>query len=158
MDPEVSEIVYISGPSYCPEERWSMSEIAEALGRSGYDTYLPSRDGIEGLLHGRAAGADLLGSDPGSYDVLRRASFALETFQIMSRCDSLVFNMNGRVPDGGGVFKTALAFSAGKPLVLYKRDHRSAFAGRDNSMITGLAPTFSAAKRKTCGSGLPLVI
>jgi hypothetical protein len=78
---------------------------------------------------------------------LYKASFALEMFQLVERGDCLVFNMNGRVPDEGAVFKASIAFTEGKPVVLYKRDHRSIFHGNDNAMVTGLSPAFSTVGR-----------
>ena len=72
-----------------------------------------------------------------------RAVFALAIYQIVESCDCLVFNMNGRVPDEGGTFESAVAFAAGKPVVLYKRDHRTMLHGNDNAMITGLSSGFS---------------
>ncbi len=48
-------------------------------------------------------------------------------------------NMNGRVPDEGAVAEAAVAFAVGKPVIIYKNDCRTAFSGRDNSMVTGLA-------------------
>lgn len=138
---EAGEIlVHISGPDYCPQEMGSASEIACLLEDSGYRTYLPSRDGIGGHLSEAAVEPR---GDSGKLQGLLEASFALEIFQVVERCDCLVFNMNGRVPDEGGLFETAVAFTAGKPIVIYKRDHRSVFNGSDNSMITGLIPTFS---------------
>ena len=71
------------------------------------------------------------------------AAFALEVYQLVHRCDCLVFNMNGRVPDDGGAFLAAVAFAVGKPVVLYKRDHRTKLYGNDNAMISGLSFDFS---------------
>ena len=144
MSEDTRKIVYISGPIFCPEEVGSLVEMAELLERKGYSTYLPHRDGLESCLLETIASPVMedKGIRPGALH-LYRASFALEMFQLAERVDCLVFNMNGRVPDEGAVFKTSIAFTAGKPLVLYKRDHRSIFHGNDNAMITGLSPTFS---------------
>lgn len=115
-------------------------EIAETLEEGGYKAYLPHRDGIDCRLltedYGAAVNETLLSGG-------MRAYFALQMYQVVVRCDCLVFNMNGRVPDEGGLFEAASAFAAGKPLVVYKRDHRSVFKGKDNSMITGLTADFS---------------
>jgi len=132
-------LVHVSGPCRYPEERRTADEIMEALEKGGFKVYLPSRDGIDSCLpvvgdRGVGEGA-IIGPV--------RARFALEMFQVLQRCDCLVFNMNGRVPDEGGLFEAAGAFCAGKPLVIYKRDHRSVFCGKDNSMITGLTAGFS---------------
>ena len=133
-------LVHVSGPCRYPEERRVAGEIAEALEKGGFQVYLPSRDGIDSCLP-VVAGDWGVGERaiPGA----ARARFALEMFQVLERCDCMVFNMNGRVPDEGGLFEAAGAFCAGKPLVIYKRDHRSVFCGKDNSMITGLTVDFS---------------
>jgi nucleoside 2-deoxyribosyltransferase len=141
------KIINVSGPAFCPEERESLGEIAALLEDRGYLTYLPSRDGLECCLPDISAEAVLDEELRQGAQVLKRASFALEIFQLVERCDCLVFNMNGRVPDEGAIFKTSIAFTVGKPLVLYKRDHRSIFHGNDNAMISGLSPTFSAVGR-----------
>ncbi len=139
-------IVYCSGPYWAPEEVQNLSEIARTLERAGFRTYLPHRDGIESLY------SPWCGNLPAPHGaemnaLLQRAVFALEVYQIVGRCHALVFNMNGRAPDEGGVFKTALAFATGSPLVIYKNDNRSTFHGNDNSMVTGLAPAFATINR-----------
>jgi nucleoside 2-deoxyribosyltransferase len=136
-------IVYCTGPYWSPEEVQSLSEIARSLERAGFRTYLPHRDGIEGLAWQWIASPPTVQAET----VLQKAVLALEVYQIVERCHALVFNMNGRVPDEGGVFKTALAFAIGKPLVIYKNDNRSTFHGNDNSMVTGLTPAFATIKR-----------
>ncbi|MGK5091933.1 nucleoside 2-deoxyribosyltransferase [Deltaproteobacteria bacterium TL4] len=132
------DYVYCSGPLFCPEEIGGMTAISKVLEAQGFATFLPHRDGLENyvmkfvnsplnlnLFHSRA--------------LIDRAIFALDVYQIVERCQFFVFNMNGRVPDEGGVVEAAIAYAAGKPLVLYKNDARSAFNGSDNSMILGLA-------------------
>lgn len=136
--------IYCSGPLFCPEERAGMSRLATVLEAAGYQTFLPQRDGIETAV---MTAMDLLGAGatalPPVTRLVSRAIFALDVYQLLDRCDGLVLSMNGRVPDEGGVAETALAFAAGKPLVLYKDDARSAFGGQDNSMILGLSPRFA---------------
>ena len=44
-------------------------------------------------------------------DVMRfvlEATFALDVYNVLKPCGALVFNMDGRVPDGGSVVETAL--------------------------------------------------
>jgi len=135
--------IFTCGPSYHPEEQRSMRRIAHYLERSGFNTYLPSRDGIEQFLLDMARAHDI--NDPKFnevYDIASRISFALEIFQIIEACDCTVLNINGRVPDEGSVFKAAVAFGAGKPVVNYKYDSRILFPNGDNAMITGLTPDF----------------
>ncbi|MBI9075361.1 MAG: nucleoside 2-deoxyribosyltransferase [Desulfatibacillum sp.] len=136
--------VYCSGPLFNPEEQWGMEAIAATLEKAGYDTFLPQRDGLEKYVMG-------LANDPKVTNrmfrrinkFVNRAIFSVDVYQILEGCDYLVFNMNGRVPDEGGVVETGIAFAAQKPLVIYKKDYRTKFNGSDNSMITGLSYTFS---------------
>ena len=118
--------VYCAGPQHSPEELRGMARISSVIEGHGYHTYLSSRDGLKhhtfetnGLMY--------------------RAVFALEIYQIVRRCDTLVLNLNGRVPDEDGVFVASLAFMVGKPVILYKNDNRSVFHGSDNPMVTGLS-------------------
>lgn len=129
-------LVYLAGPAYTPEEAEGMAALASSLDSSGFETYLPSRDGLGPPL--RLFEPDRL---PGP--TLARVASALAVYQLADRCDCLVLNANGRVPDEGGTFEAAVAFSLGKPVVLYKRDHRTELHGRDNAMLTGLSHDFS---------------
>jgi len=135
--------VYCSGPLFCPEEMAGMTAIADVLEQAGYDTFLPHRDGLEPYVL-KAAGDPLLGNAAfrGLHRVAGKAIFALDIYQILEGCDRLVMNMNGRVPDEGAVVEAAVAFTAGKPLVLYKNDHRTKIGGNDNAMLSGLSYTF----------------
>jgi nucleoside 2-deoxyribosyltransferase len=130
--------IYCSGPLFCPEETAGMAAIAIVLEDAGYTTFLPQRDGIERFVTrfiNTPLNVDLFGSRKN----MDRAIFALDVYQIVKRCDCLVMNMNGRVPDEGAVAEAGIAFAAGKPVVLYKNDVRTIFKGGDNSMITGLS-------------------
>ena len=130
--------VYCSGPLFCPEELAGMSALAGVLERAGYRTFLPQRDGLEryllpyvdSLLNTRALGLRRR---------IDRAVFALDVFQLARRCDALVCNLNGRVPDEGAAVEAGIAFAVGTPVVLYKNDRRSVFHGGDNSMLLGLS-------------------
>ena len=135
--------VYCSGAVFCPEEVKAMEEIARALEDAGYSTYLPHRDGMEAFVLNAVNNplANLLVFRP-IIRFLSKATFALDIFQILES-DYFVFNMNGRVPDDGGAFVAAVAFTVGKPVVLYKRDHRTKLHGNDNAMISGLSFDFS---------------
>jgi nucleoside 2-deoxyribosyltransferase len=130
--------VYCSGPLHCPEEVGGMRALAGALESAGMKTFLPQRDGLEAYVLRFAASA-MQAAVPLVRDTIDRAIFALDVYEIVEGCDALVLNMNGRVPDEGGVVEAAVAYCAGKPLVLYKQDVRAPFGGRDNAMLTGLA-------------------
>jgi nucleoside 2-deoxyribosyltransferase len=135
-----AKCIYCSGPLFCPEERGLMLALARRLEECGYATFLPQRDGIEALVMGMID-SPLNVNLFNIRKALDRAIFALDIYQILERCDALVFNMNGRVPDEGALVETAVAWTAGKPLVIYKDDARTAFKGMDNSMISGLVYT-----------------
>jgi nucleoside 2-deoxyribosyltransferase len=140
--------IYCSGPLFCPEEVAGMTAIAETLEKAGYATFLPHRDGLEAYLlkYVNDPRVNFIRVPPANR-FLSRAAFALDIYQILERCDALVMNMNGRVPDEGAVAETAVAFAAGKALVIYKNDHRTLLNGHDNSMVIGLSQTFSTVEQ-----------
>lgn len=129
--------IYCSGPLFCAEEVGGMSAIAEVLEKAGFQTFLPHRDGIE--AHVMRFGKSLI---PSVIPAIRKrvdyAMFALDVYELIERCDAVVCNLNGRVPDEGMIVEASLAFAAGKPLVLFKDDIRAPFSGYDNAMLTGL--------------------
>jgi nucleoside 2-deoxyribosyltransferase len=131
-------LVHLVGPAYSPEEREGMDYLAALLEAGGFEVYLRQRDGLP--------------PEPASQEVrendalLERAAFAQEIFPVL-RCDCLVFNMNGRIPDDNGAFLAAVAFTLGRPVVLYKRDHRTKLFGNDNAMLSGLSFDFKFVKR-----------
>ena len=137
-------MVYCSGPLFCAEEIGVMSDIAEVLEEAGYGTFLPHRDGVEAYVMNSVNNpfTNLFIFDPIARFVYR-ATFALDIYQVIERCDYGVFNMNGRVPDEGVVVELAVAFASGMPLVLYKDDRRSLAGGWDNPMLSGASCTFS---------------
>ncbi|NOY69259.1 MAG: nucleoside 2-deoxyribosyltransferase [Deltaproteobacteria bacterium] len=131
------EIVYCSGPLFCPEEIGGMSAIAGILENEGYGTFLPHRDGLEYYLmrHVNSPVANL----PAPKNLLARVVFALDVYQIVERCDSFVLNFNGRVPDEGAVAEAGIAYASGTPMIIYKNDNRTVFNGCDNSMVVCLS-------------------
>lgn len=134
--------VYCSGALFCPEEVQAMEEIASTLEGAGYSTYLPHRDGVEAFVLNAVNDplANLLIFRPITRFV-SRATFALDIFQILD-CDYFVFNMNGRVPDEGGVVETGVAFAAGKPVVIYRNDARDMPGPAGNPVLMGASGTF----------------
>lgn len=127
--------IYCSGPLFCAEEVGGMTAIAQVLEAAGHTTFLPHRDGLEPYVL-RFGGVPA----PGVRQAVERAVFAIDVYELVERCDAVVCNLNGRVPDEGAVVEATLAYSIGKPLILYKSDARAAFGGRDNAMITALGP------------------
>ena len=137
--------VYCSGSLFNDKEREEMLEIADALERAGFSTFLPQRDGFEfkPLLPALIG----MGIEPErATELWDKAIFALDAFQAAIGCRAMIVNLNGRVPDEGAVAEAALAWSCGNIVVGYKADVRSLLAGRDNAMVSGLFGF------RTCGS------
>jgi nucleoside 2-deoxyribosyltransferase len=128
--------VYCAGPLFNEAERREMLLIADALRAADFEPFVPHADGmefaqLEPCLVGRGCEPSAAGQ------VLHQAIFALDVYQVMAGCASLVLNMNGRVPDEGAVAEAAMAWTLGKPIVIFKADARSKIAGRDNPLIVG---------------------
>mgnify|MGYP003976471177 FL=1 len=136
--------VYCSGALFSPEELASMSEISQVLETHGYNTYLPQRDGVEAFVMNAI---DRSTTNSRLFrpltKLVNRAVFALDIYQIVDACDYFVFNMNGRVPDEGGVVETAVALTRGKPIIIYKNDQRNMLFGFDSPMLMGASYTYS---------------
>ena len=114
-----------------------MEAIAAALRASGFEPWVPHADGLEfakvqPYLAEQGYDAAAAGK------LLHEAIFALDVYHVVLGCGSLVLNVNGRVPDEGAVSEAAMAWTLGKPLVIYKADARSKVAGRDNPLVAGL--------------------
>lgn len=115
-----------------------MDAIGSHLRQSGFEPFVPHADGLEfAKVHPYLAAQ---GHDAAAIGrLLHEAIFALDVYQVMVGCGSLVMNMNGRVPDEGAVSEAAIAWTLGKPIVVYKADARSKVAGRDNPLVVGLS-------------------
>ena len=129
--------IYCSGPLFCAEEVGGMSAIAKVLEDAGFETFLPHRDGLEAYVM-RFANASFPSTISGIRARVDYAIFSLDVYELIGRCSAAVCNLNGRVPDEGMIVEAALAYAAGKPLVLFKDDARAPFGGYDNSMLTSL--------------------
>lgn len=129
--------VYCAGGLFCDAERQEMTRIADLLCEQGFEVYLPHRDGMEfRLVLDELA---LRGWAPATAaSFLHAAIFALDIYQLVAECGSLVWNLNGRVPDEGAVSEAAIAWTLGRPMVGYKDDVRTLIAGRDNPLLAGL--------------------
>ncbi len=129
--------IYCAGPLFNEPERREMQEIADAFEAAGYDTFLPQRDGLELTVCVEAlANQGLATADAGR--IISKAIFALDVYQVLTACDGIIVNLNGRVPDEGTVSEAALAWSDGKAIVGYQSDGRSVFCGEQNPLVAGL--------------------
>lgn len=143
--------VYCSGPMFSVGDKGEQQAISDALTAAGFSTYLPQRDGIEvgrvmqlvnhPLLKGVIADKIML--------EVRKWVFALDMYQLLDRCQALVFNLDGRTPDDGSVVETAAAFTAGKPIVIYKSSPITMLAGADNPMVEGLSGSWTYVEQVT---------
>jgi nucleoside 2-deoxyribosyltransferase len=144
--PTAGSPVYCSGPMFSHGDKWEQHAIATALEGAKFTTYLPQRDGIEvGRVMGLLNHPMLEGTTIAEHVMLqvRKWVFALDMFQLLERCQSLVFNLDGRTPDDGSVVETAAAFTAGKPIVIFKTTPITMLAGADNPMVEGLSTSWS---------------
>ncbi|MBW2990210.1 nucleoside 2-deoxyribosyltransferase [Candidatus Woesearchaeota archaeon] len=129
--------VYIASPLFNPKELELNQEIDDILRRAGYETFLPQRDGflyVELLKQIKKVGC----SDEEAERIALNLITHLDVYEVCEDCDATVLNLNGRVPDEGGVTEGGLSFRSEKPLVIYKQDSRSLIMGKDNPLITGL--------------------
>ncbi len=129
--------IYCAGPLFNSQEQAEMLKIASCLESAGFDTFLPQRDGLEMCV----LQEDLVrnGISPNiANDILKRAVFSVDVFQLVKVCDGVIVNLNGRVPDEGAISEAAIAWCAGKTVIGYKADNRSVFNGEDNPLVSGL--------------------
>jgi nucleoside 2-deoxyribosyltransferase len=128
--------VYLAGPVFTPSERGEMEEIAHVLEKKQLTTYVPHRDGF--LLTDIVPFIMETGiPEHVALEWASQAVDALDVYQVFVGCGSLVFNANGRVPDEGGVVELAMAWTLGKPTVIFKSDPRSMLKGISNPLLTG---------------------
>ncbi len=136
--------VYCAGPIFSMGDKNEQEAIAAALADDGYVAYLPHRDGIDlgymlkrfdTVLHGSAIPPVTL--------PFRQLVFALDVYQVLERCKSVVFNLDGRTPDEGSVVEASAAYVAGKPIVVYKSSPITMVGGVDNPMVEGLSSTWT---------------
>lgn len=129
--------IYCAGPLFNPSERKEMAAIAATLKDAGYSVFLPQEDGLEfaalvPLLIDRGLSLEE------ATKILNSAIFSLDVFEVM-RCDGLVLNMNGRVPDEGAMVEAGIAWAHDKEVVIFKSDDRSLLHGSCNPLVMGLA-------------------
>jgi nucleoside 2-deoxyribosyltransferase len=129
--------IYCAGPLFNPSERAEMEMLAETLEQAGFKTFLPHRDGF---LFGTIVSDVMKAGYPLNVAqwMARQAIFALDVSHVLLSCAGTVVNLNGRVPDEGAVVEGAMAWTAGKAVVLFKDDARSKIDGLDNPLVAGL--------------------
>lgn len=114
-----------------------MEHLAGTLAAAGWTPFVPHADGMEfAQVLPYLVEQGYPRASAGQW--LHAAVFALDIYQVVVGCGTLVLNLNGRVPDEGAVAEAAMAWMLGKPIVVFKEDARSAIAGRDNPLIVGM--------------------
>ena len=123
-------LIYLAGPLFSEAERRFNLELAHRLEATGFDVFLPQRDGVE--------------RDRPPYDTMtpeerRHAMFHLDRTRIL---DADVFVLDGRIPDEGACVELGIAYyqkylQNGEKLLLgLHTDTRAAFiGGRLNPMV-----------------------
>jgi nucleoside 2-deoxyribosyltransferase len=129
--------IYCAGPLFNRPEREEMTGIARALEDTGFPVFLPQRDGfLFAEVHREFVRGGYEAAE--ATHMIQQAIFWLDTYEVIAGCQGLVLNLNGRVPDEGAVAEGAMAWMAGKALVLYKADTRGLIQGQDNPLVGGL--------------------
>lgn len=129
--------VYLAGPLFTEGERMEMEKIASVLEDEGFETFLPHRDGLEFnsifpyLIETLKLPPDTVARQ------MHYAIDALDVYQVAFGTDSIVMNINGRTPDEGAVAELAMAWTLGKPGVVFRADSRSLSNGRNNPLVMG---------------------
>jgi nucleoside 2-deoxyribosyltransferase len=129
--------IYCAGPLFNRAEQEEMAEIARTLEGAGFPVFLPHRDSfVFADVHREFLRAGYTAEE--ATRMIQQAIFWLDVYEVLSGCQGLVMNMNGRVPDEGAVAECAMAWMVGKVVVLYKSDSRSLIHGSDNPLVLGL--------------------
>ena len=118
--------VYFAGPMFNQGEKDFNLKIVKVLEDSGYEVFLPQRDGIEAaLLEGKTE------------EELTEMIFELDDSEV-EKADILFMNIDGRVPDEGACVELGIAYAKGKRCYGFKTDTRSIEKSMDlNPMIAG---------------------
>jgi len=119
-------MIYLAAPLFNDMEKKRNAELDTVLRESGFDTYLPQRDG--GVFADESAEAERM-------DQLRARIFASDIRAVQSS-DIVVFLFDGRVPDEGACFELGMAYALGKRCIGLKTDARSFIDGYDNIMLS----------------------
>lgn len=134
--------VYLAGPMFSHADVTQQLMLAGHLDAAGLNTYLPQRDGIEVAKVMHAINVPLFDDPLVIIEVMefaRKLVFALDVYQVLERCQAVVLNLDGRVPDEGSVMEAALAWAADRPVVVFKTTAITMLGGYDNPMVSGLS-------------------
>jgi len=129
--------VYCAGPLFNSKEREEMDEIAEILRQNTFEVFLPHEDGLK--FYDMLPYLIGLGFDSKrAKNLLKRAIFYLDAYEVVNDCNAVLVNLNGRIPDEGAIVEGAWSWILGKPTFLFKNDVRTVLDGEDNPLVEGL--------------------
>ncbi len=134
--------VYLAGPMFSASDLWQQDLIDAALQKAGYTTYNPHKDGLEVATVMNQVNKGLALPPAKVLEIVtfvHKVVFALDVYQLVERCQSVVLDLDGRVPDDGSVSETAMAFASDKPIVIFKTTPIAMLAGWDNPLVQGLS-------------------
>lgn len=115
--------VYVAGPLFNQAEREQQANIAKALERNGYCTFLPQRDGYAvGDLIDDLQKKGTTGSDAAAEATKIVFDFDLKQLR---ESDAIVVDANGIEPDSGTMIEAGMAYLLSVPVVIYYNDVRS---------------------------------
>ena len=118
--------VYIAAPLFNEGERAFNEKVDAIVRECGHETFLPQKEG--GCV---ADLPELINGIP-----KRKYLFRLDC-EHMDWCDTILFLLDGRVPDEGSCFELGYCFAKGKRCIGYKTDARSFIDGFENVMLHG---------------------
>ncbi len=120
------KIVYIAAPLFNEMEQERNLKIDSLIGKLGYKTYLPQRDG--GIV------AEIKKKNNVNINDSEFEIFKLDLEQL-KKCDYLLFLLDGAVLDDGSCFELGYCYAQGKKCFGYKTDYRNFGDGKLNLMI-----------------------
>lgn len=119
--------IYYAAPLFNEEELEKNSKMKKILEKEGFEVMLPQED--SGLAYDEI-------NENNKYEIYKKIFDG--DVEDIKRCDVLVFDLNGRVPDEGGCVELGIAYAYGKKCVGFKTDTRAIDkTGDDNLMIEG---------------------
>jgi nucleoside 2-deoxyribosyltransferase len=134
--------VYLAGPMFSDADKWQQNLIDRTLNTAGYQTYVGMNDGIEvaAVIADATKGLALPANQVAEIvTFVHQIVFALDVYQLAKRCKSVVFTMDGRVPDDGSISETAIAYATNTPVVIFKTSPITMLGNQDNPMVQGLS-------------------
>ena len=119
--------IYIAGPLFSKAERHYNKYLSDFLEGSGFETFLPQRDGhkLSNLLAN------------GTTKSVALNNIFTRDINELQKADVVIFVMDGRVPDEGACVEIGYAYALGKECIGLKTDPRTLMSDVDNPLILG---------------------